>query len=286
MTDATVRISESAANAIPEARPTAVLELDLTVTANELVNAEYARLALDAPRDLIARCRAGRFFHLRCPTIGGETPYLRRPMSIYGFDVQRNELHFLYKIVGQGTRALRRLHPGDALNVLGPLGNGFHIDPGWKELVLVARGVGLATLLPLAMDAKRLGRRFTAVCSARHPDVLVSVDRFRALGADVVAVTDFEGTADVGNVERIVAGLIAKRGVDAIFTCGSARLLKLLQRLGRAHGIPGQVALEQQMACGLGMCHCCVRPIRKDGEIAHLRVCREGPVFDLHEVIA
>ena len=261
------------------------MERDLRVAANESVNAEYARLVLDAPSDMIARCRAGRFFHLRCPIVGGETPYLRRPMSIYSFDAERGELHFLYKIVGQGTRALRSLRPGDALNVLGPLGNGFRIDPGWNELLLVARGVGLATLLPLAMDAKRLGRRLTAICSARHPDVLVSVDRFRALGAEVIAVTDSEGTADVANVERIAGDLIAKRGVDAFFTCGSTRLIQLLQRLGQAQGVPGQVALEQQMACGLGMCHCCVRPLRKDSEVVHLRVCREGPVFDLHEVI-
>jgi dihydroorotate dehydrogenase electron transfer subunit len=63
-------------------------------------------------------------------------------------------------------------------------------------------------------------------------------------------------------------------------------MLKLLQRLGARHGIPGQIALEQQMACGLGMCHCCVRPFRKAGRTVNLRVCREGPVFDLQEATA
>ena len=63
-------------------------------------------------------------------------------------------------------------------------------------------------------------------------------------------------------------------------------MLKRLQRLGERHGIPGQVALEQQMACGLGMCHCCVRPFRKEGRTVNLRVCREGPVFDLQEATA
>ena len=62
-------------------------------------------------------------------------------------------------------------------------------------------------------------------------------------------------------------------------------MLTLLQKLGRRHGIPGEIALEQQMACGLGMCHCCVRPFARDGETVQLRVCREGPVFDLQEAM-
>ena len=261
-------------------------ERDLEVRANEPVNGEYRKLVLAAPDDLLARCRAGQFFHLLCPQLGGEAPYLRRPMSIYGFYPETGELHFLYKVTGAGTRALALLAPGDRLNVVGPLGQPFAIDPEWRHLLLLARGVGLATLAPLALEARRLGRRLTAICSARHPDLLMSLDYFRDLGAEVVTVTDAEGSSAVGNLERMVEAMIASDGVDAFYTCGSNRMLKLLQRLGERHGIPGQVALEQQMACGLGMCHCCVRPFRKEGRTVNLRVCREGPVFDLQEATA
>ena len=113
----------------------------------------------------------------------------------------------------------------------------------------------------------------------------MSLDYCRDLGAEVVTVTDAEGSSAVGNLERMVEAMIASDGVDAFYTCGSNRMLKLLQRLGERHGIPGQVALEQQMACGLGMCHCCVRPFRKEGRTVNLRVCREGPVFDLQEAM-
>lgn len=262
-----------------------VFERELAVLSNEPVNGEYLRLVLRAPADLLEQCRAGQFFHLLCPAIGGETPYLRRPMSIYGFYPEREELHFLYKVTGEGTRALFHLGPGDGLNVLGPLGQGFRIDDDWQHLVLVARGVGLATLAPLALEARRLGRGLTAICSARNPDVLMSTDYFRDLGAEVITVTDAEGTAGVDNIERIIEGLIADRGVDAFYTCGSNRLLRLLQALGERHGIPGEIALEQQMACGLGMCHCCVRPFRKGDRLVNLRVCREGPVFDMQEAM-
>jgi dihydroorotate dehydrogenase electron transfer subunit len=189
-------------------------------------------------------------------------------------------------VTGAGTRALAALDTGDSLNIVGPLGQPFEIAPEWRRLVLLARGVGLATLAPLALEAHRLGRKLTAICSARSPELLMSLDYFRDLGAEVIAVTDADGSSSVENLEKVLEGLIAGEGVDAFYTCGSNRMLKLLQRLGARHGIPGQIALEQQMACGLGMCHCCVRPFRKAGRTVNLRVCREGPVFDLQEAAA
>ena len=261
-------------------------ELPLSVKSNDPVNGEYRRLVLAAPQDLLARCRAGQFFHLLCPQAGGETPYLRRPMSIYGFYPDQGELHFLYKVTGAGTRALATLALGDRLNVLGPLGEPFTIADDWQNLVLVARGVGLATLAPLALEANRLGRKLTAICSARLPDYLMSTDYFASLGADVITLTDAEGTSDLGNLEQVIEGLVAAGRADAFYTCGSNRMLRLLQTIGERHGIPGQIALEQQMACGIGMCHCCVRPFNRGDRQVHLRVCREGPVFDMREAIA
>jgi dihydroorotate dehydrogenase electron transfer subunit len=267
-------------------QPPVAFERALPVVGNLPVNGEYMKLVLAAPADLVSRCRAGQFFHILCPQITGETPYLRRPMSIYGFDEERGELEFLYKVTGAGTRSLAALDTGDRLNVVGPLGRPFEIAPEWRHLVLLARGVGLATLAPLALEARRLGRKLTAICSARSPELLMSLDYFRNLGAEVIAVTDSDGSSAMENLEKVLEDLIAREGVDAFYTCGSNRMLKLLQRLGARHCIPGQIALEQQMACGLGMCHCCVRPFRKAGRTVNLRVCREGPVFDLQEATA
>lgn len=270
---------------VREAIKPVVFERDLQIISNVQVNGEYRQMVLKAPREMLEQCRAGQFFHLLCPQLGGENPYLRRPMSIYGFYPDKGELHFLYKVTGEGTRALAHLGAGDTLNVLGPLGRGFTIADNWQHLVLVARGVGLATLAPLALEANRLGRKLTAICSARSDDVLMSVDYFCSLGANVITVTDAEGTSSIENLEAIIEGLIAEEGVDAFYTCGSNRILRLLQRIGEKHEIPGEIALEQQMACGLGMCHCCVRPFRKEDRVVNLRVCREGPVFDMQEAM-
>jgi dihydroorotate dehydrogenase electron transfer subunit len=207
-------------------------------------------------------------------------------MSVYGYSSEKGELQFLFKVTGEGTRALAELKKRDTVNVLGPLGVGFSIQPDWQNLLLLARGVGLATLAPLAQEAKRLGRKLTAICSARSQEVLMSIDYFQRMGADVITLTDAEGTSDMDNMRRLIEMKISDGAVDAMYTCGSNRLLKLLQEIGSKYLIPGEIALEQQMACGLGMCQCCVRSFKRSGVITQERVCREGPVFGIQEAMA
>jgi dihydroorotate dehydrogenase electron transfer subunit len=255
------------------------------VIANEAVNAEYRHL-LVLCGDEAAQAAPGQFFQLLCPSPPtGEQPFLRRPMSLYGADPTKKQVEFLYKVTGAGTRGLDTLKAGDRLDIMGPLGNGFMLDPSWRHIVAVGRGAGLATLAPLAMAARQNDTHVTAVLSARRPELLVSGERFESHGADVIAVTDSQSTSGPANVERILRRLIADRRCDAFFTCGSSRLMRVQQRLAQEFGLPGQVAMEQQMACGIGLCHCCVRDFNVNGEIVSRRVCWDGPVFNLMEAL-
>lgn len=256
----------------------------LPVRSNTPVNDDYRLMHLEAPAALLEACKPGQFFHLLCPATGRDGPVLRRPMSIYG--ASDGTLRFLYKVQGKGTATLAELQPGERLEVVGPLGQGFKLEDQWRHILLLARGVGLATLAPLAEAAKARNIKLTAICSARSPDFLMSLDHFRDHGAEVIPVVDTDRTADVANLEPFIDERMARGDIDAVFTCGSSRLMLMLQRLCARHEISGQVALEQQMACGIGMCHCCVRPFRQDGATVALRVCREGPVFDLMEAMA
>lgn len=260
-------------------------EAETTVKSNTPVNGEYRLLVLDAPKSIL-QCQPGQFFHILCPVTTSQQPYLRRPMSIYGYSAEKGELQFLYKVTGEGTRALAELKTGDTLNVLGPLGVGFEIKTDWQNLLLLARGVGLATLAPLAQEAKRLNRNLVAICSARSSDVLMSIDYFKNLGAEVITVTDSDGSSGIENLHSVIEDRIKAGTVDAMYTCGSNRMLKLLQDLGAKHNIPGEIALEQQMACGLGMCQCCVRSFNRSGVVTQERVCKEGPVFGIQEAMA
>ncbi|WP_260987705.1 dihydroorotate dehydrogenase electron transfer subunit [Roseomonas gilardii] len=254
------------------------------VISNLAVNGEYRHLVV-ACSELAATAAPGQFYQLLCPAPSGEAPFLRRPMSLYGADPAVRRVEFLYKVTGAGTRGLATLLPGDGLQLLGPLGRGYALAPVWRNIVAVGRGAGLATLGPMAQAAKAVGIGVTAILSARRPDLVVSDDLFRARGATVLTVTDTEGNSGPAHVERILRGLIAEGRCDAFFTCGSSRLLRVQQGLAREFGLPGQVAMEQQMACGLGMCFCCVRDFNVAGEIVHKRVCWDGPVFDMLEAL-
>jgi dihydroorotate dehydrogenase electron transfer subunit len=253
------------------------------VIRNDWVNEGYKHLVLAAGSPA-ADSTAGQFFHLACPATADDAPFFRRPMSTFRASPATGEVEFLYKVTGAGTRGLATLEPGDFLPMLGPLGVGFSLDPAWKHIVVLGRGVGLATLAPLSDLAARQGIKVTAILSARDKRNLMSQDRFLATGGQIIEICDEDGSSAVGNVERILRGLIAEKRADAFFTCGSNRLMLLMQNLAREYNIPGQVALEQQMACGIGMCHCCVRTFHVGDRVVSKRVCWEGPVFEIREV--
>ena len=254
------------------------------VRSNEWVNEEYKLMVLDAPPKALT-ARAGQFFQLLCPSPDGAEVWTRRPMSIYVVDAANGRLEFLYKVLGRGTAGLATLAAGDEFNIAGPLGNGFTLDPKWKNIVVIGRGVGLATMAPISQLASDAGVGVTAVLSARTPQLAMSADLFEKMGAQVVPVLDSDGSSAVENVEAILEKLIAAGRVDAFYTCGSNRLLALVQRLGKKHNIPGQVAMEQIMACGLGPCYICVRTFEIDGKKVLRRVCRDGPVFNMQEAV-
>ncbi|MGE0627909.1 MAG: dihydroorotate dehydrogenase electron transfer subunit [Hyphomicrobiaceae bacterium] len=255
-----------------------------TVVTNDWVNGEYKHMVLRV-HDRALAAYAGQFFHLLCPSPDGAEVWMRRPMSIYRVDKGAGQIEFLYKTEGRGTRGMAMLAAGDEFNVAGPLGEGFKLDPAWRNIVVLGRGVGLATLAPLSQLAKEHGVGVTAILSARNPGVVMSRDLFEGLGANVITVLDSDGSSDVANVENILSGLIADGKADAFFTCGSNRLLKLMQRLGKTHGVPGQVAMEQIMVCGFGACYVCMRTFEVDGKRVLKRVCRDGPVFNMQEAV-
>jgi dihydroorotate dehydrogenase electron transfer subunit len=256
-----------------------------TVVSHDWVNPEYKHLVL-AAGDPAPLAVAGQFFNLECPQTEEDRPFLRRPMSTYKADPRSGHVEFLYKVTGAGTRGLAVLKRGQTMKMLGPLGIGFTLEPEWRSIVVLGRGVGLATLAPLAEMAAERGVAVTALLSARGLAQALSEDRFRAAGAEVHVLLDADGSSEPPHVETILRCLREEGRADAFFTCGSNRLMLLMQRLGRELEIPGQVALEQQMACGLGMCFCCVRKFRDRVGIVSRRVCWEGPVFDLQEALS
>jgi len=177
------------------------------VVSHDWVNAEYKHLVVDASPKALA-VKPGQFFNLLCPSPDEGELWLRRPQSVYRIDHARGRIEFLYKCVGRGTYGLATLKRGDDLNMVGPLGVGFTIDPAWKHVVVLGRGVGLATLAPISQLAGERGIGVTAILSARSPEFVMGGDLFAQVG-DVVGVLDSDGTSAVENVAAILTRLIA-----------------------------------------------------------------------------
>jgi dihydroorotate dehydrogenase electron transfer subunit len=269
---------------VPAAPPHIPAEESLCpVVSHDWVNAEYKHLVVEASPKALA-VTPGQFFNLLCPSPDVGELFFRRPQSVYRVTRKRARIEFLYKCVGRGTRGLATLEKGDDLNMVGPLGVGFRLDPAWRNIVVLGRGVGIATLGPISQLAREKDVGVTAILSARDKDFVMADTFFREAG-DVISVLDTDGSSAVENVEKILDGLVAQKRADAFFTCGSNRLFQLMKRLGKARNVPGQVAMEQVMACGLGPCYVCVRTFEVAGRKELRRVCIEGPVFDMQEAV-
>src|SRR6202035_2820953 len=220
------------------------------VVFHDCVNSEYKHLVVQASPKALA-VKPGQFFNLLCPSPDVGELWLRRPQSVYRIDRAQGRIEFLYKCVGRGTRGLATLEVGGELNMVGPLGVGFSLDPRWKSVVVLGRGVGLATLAPISQLAQENGVTVTAILSARSAEFVMADDLFGAVG-EVVSVLDSDGSSAVENVEAILRRLIAASRADAFYTCGSNRLLQLVKRVRRGDRTPGPRGTGQNK----GFCVC------------------------------
>lgn len=252
------------------------------VVFNKQLSGPYRHLAVTASAAALTAV-PGQFFQLLCPGQGHGNHTLRRPMSVYRINHANQQVEFLFKIVGAGTTGLSNLSAGDEIDLFGPLGHGFHLQPEWQHILLLGRGAGMATLAPLADVAVAQRMNVTAILSAASPELAVSANRMREAGAVVHIVNDGDGSSTPEKLEKLLLHIIGESHLDFIATCGSNRLLRLVQRLQQNLGIVGEVALEQPMACGIGVCFCCVRPFIVNGKTLYRRVCHEGPVFAVQE---
>lgn len=254
------------------------------VLANNWVNSEYKHMVLETEVEA-SRVQPGQFFNLTCPSTEEDQPFFPRPMSTYFAD-GNGKLEFLYKVVGKGTRGLSTLPEGGNLKILGPLGKGFKVKDHYNHVLVIGRGVGLATLAPLAEYAASKNLKVTAILSAKDKAHIMSDYRFRNIGADIVEALDSDGTSSMEVVEATIRGIHERTPIDSFYTCGSKRIVKMLKSVAMELDADGEVAVEEQMSCGLGMCCGCIRPTQMPDEPPKAKkVCKDGPVFDLLEVL-
>ena len=224
--------------------------------------------------EIASEARPGQFVMVRCSE--GYDPLLRRPLSIHRLSPEG--LALLFAVVGRGTDWLARRVEGDTIDLLGPLGNGFSIHPQSKRVLLVAGGMGVAPLLFLAEEATRRGLSATLLLGAQTAAQVYPGDSMPSQ-AELVFVTEDGSLGRKGLVTEPLPALLPD--ADQVFACGPVSMYTSMMNLEALDGKPAQVSLEVRMGCGVGACFGCGVETRGGMK----QVCRDGPVFELREVI-
>ncbi len=260
------------------------------VLRNDNVFASYYHMEL-AARGIGRKARPGVFYMLKVGT--GTDPLLRRPLSLHRV-VSPDSVMFLYKDVGRGTSLLSRMLPGDSLDVIGPLGNGFTLGKDVRQALLVAGGIGVAPLLGFAETILKT-RKDTGVVAfigGRGEDDLLAIREFRELGVRTYLCTEDGSAARCGVVTDTLKEYISKYSRHgtagwAVYSCGPKAMMMSISAICKENGLKCYASLEANMACGVGACIGCVVPVidRENGGMVYKKVCQDGPVFDTEDVL-
>lgn len=200
---------------------------------------------------------------------------LPRPISICDTDPEGGLFRLVFRIAGEGTKELSCYRPGDSMEVLGPLGNGFLLPQKEETALVVGGGIGIPPLLALA---KQLKGRKEIVLGYRNADTFLR-EEFESCGTVRIATDD--GSLGVqGNVLKVLEK--DNRSYEMIYACGPLPMLRGIKQFAEALEIPAQISMEERMACGIGACLACVCKSKdKDPHtnVLNKRVCKDGPVF-------
>ena len=234
----------------------------------------------------------GQFVMIRIA--GLNDPFLSRPISIYSFSHGKSScsIELLYRVMGKGTQILAGLIEGSQVEIHGPLGNGFEIQTVEKNIVFIAGGIGIA---PLSLLIESLCRRtdcspssMTVYLGFQGASAVVGLDKLKKLCRSITVCTDDGTLGTKGFVTQIFQKDMKKFSPDntSIFACGPKAMLKSLAKILDKSKINCQVSLEERMACGTGACMGCAVAVKDEkGALGYKRVCADGPVFNLQNII-
>jgi len=238
---------------------------------------------------------------------GNAAMLLPRPLSICEIDPVGGTLRVIYRVVGGGTREIAGLGVGDTLRVLGPLGNGYAIDPDYPNVAIVGGGLGVPPLLGLAASIRAAapGVKIAVYLGFRDKSQVILVEDFWRFVDEITVCTDdgslgVQGNAVAAFRQGCHPGLdpgsspgqcptgshIAMTTPDIIYGCGPKPMLKALSQYAAQAALPCYVSVEEHMACCVGTCLACAVKLRQnDSTVAIKRACCDGPVFNAREVV-
>jgi dihydroorotate dehydrogenase electron transfer subunit len=259
-----------------------MLQIKVKLIKNKRVKENYYHCVLSAPA-IAKSALPGQFVSIKVSDT--EAPLLRRPFSIHR--KIGGKIEILYEAVGTGTEIFAQRKPGEYLDVVGPLGNGFDyraMKGEQQTKILVAGGMGVAPLVFLAEKLKET--KALVLIGAKNKKHINCEKEFKDLGCEVKIATDDGSLGFHGKVTELCEEILLNRFLESIdsttlFACGPRPMLKAVSVLSKKYNLPAQISLEEHMACGIGACLGCVVNTA-DG---FKRVCKDGPVFLADDII-
>ena len=249
-----------------------------TVLEVKQVGAEYVDLLLREP-EIAQASGPGQFLMIRAWP--GVDPMLPRPFDIMQCNPAEQALRLFVKVEGRGTALLKSLEPGTEVKVTGPLGQPVR-DFAFSSAAFLVRGAGADAVVYLAEECRSRGIEVTSILSASTASRIVCREYLDPLSTGLMIATDDGSEGHRGLATELLDRLLERKRIDRVYTCGSRRFARHVQRLDQAGRSAGFVFLEGLMACGLGDCHGCA--VRKKKESGYFLVCRDGPHFPVGEV--
>ena len=245
------------------------------VLEHGLIAGDVWSLVVAVP-EIAKQTKPGQFVHIKIND--SLEPLLRRPFSIADCNAAQGTLTLIYRVVGRGTALMTKLQPGDTIDCMGPLGNGFALNA--QRPLLVGGGMGLAPLLLLARAF--CSQPATMLMGGRNEQELFWSNLYASVCKNIHITTDDGSVGQRGFTVDALPELLASGKFDAVYACGPHIMLKGVAAIATQYHIPCQVSMEDYMACGVGACLSCTCA-GTSGK--RLKVCTDGPVFDAGEVV-
>lgn len=259
-----------------------ILNETCAVLSQEQITKDIFLLKLKSD-SIVHRCHPGQFVHVKVNR--GIDPLLRRPFSIHRIDRKNGILTLLYRIAGKGTQLMQQLDTGNQLDLLGPLGHGFDLKQFFDHAIVVAGGLGSAPVFYLMDELRQAGKTVSLFWGVKEGCEIFDTETLQKLGVDITLATEDGSLGCQGYVTEPLKDYLEQYSDSREtmgFVCGPELMMQKVKDIVIHTSFPWQASFERRMACGLGACMgCAVKMTSGKYQMA----CKQGPVFDLKEVV-
>ncbi|WP_319480792.1 dihydroorotate dehydrogenase electron transfer subunit [uncultured Draconibacterium sp.] len=249
---------------------------EFIVIENSALNATNFLIKVQSDTEL-PEIKPGQFVNIEIKE--AEEIFLRRPFSVFEVDYEKNVISMIVKILGRGSRKLTEIKVGSKLSMVYPLGKKFTYPSADDKILLIGGGSGVAPMLFLAKESGLPVENVDILLGARSEEDHINVDSYKQY-ANLHYASEDGSLGEKGFVTQHSVFTNNLNAYNKIYACGPDGMMRAIAKEAKAADVFCEVSLENLMACGFGVCLCCIEPTNK----GNLCVCTEGPVFNINDL--